>query len=112
MILKSDLDVSIAYGATCIAPFNEPWLKNLADPNASSIYVEFRYRGAVIDRQVYVRADGSRQLLPLVDFDESSQGWHFRRDKLDIPTLLFNVNSTKLDADLEAALKFLGVQIL
>lgn len=111
MVLNGDLDVSIAYGAICNADYTESWVEKFADPKASSVYVDFRYRGAVIDRQVYVCADGGRRLLPMLDFDPSSGGWSIPQNRLYIPTLLFSVHCGS-HADLATTLENLNVQIV
>src|SRR5438552_4194865 len=63
-ILRSDIDVSLALVATVKAPFAEPWVQQFADPNATSVAVALRYRGAVVYTWTGVVVDGGRYLLP------------------------------------------------
>lgn len=63
--LKSDLDISLAFGLDCNKDFVEAWANGFPDPKASSHFVDFFFRGSLVHRDVYVTVDGGRGNLPL-----------------------------------------------
>ena len=110
-VLKADVDVSVAWGAVEQAAFQEPWTRPFADPSASMIRAEFRYRGAPVHLWRGVRVDGGRTLLPLPDRDGRG-GYVVAASALALGRLMFGLNGSGGAApDLDGALAIAGVPI-
>lgn len=108
-VFRPNVDISLAYGATVVRPFEEPWTESFGGP-ASLIAVWFRYRGAVVYERVVVSADGGRCVLPLPRMRQGT----YVVDQQDLPMaqLLFSLLSSVRDDDtLDAALARAGLAI-
>ncbi|WP_027555242.1 hypothetical protein [Bradyrhizobium sp. Cp5.3] len=65
LVYEKDLSISIAMGFPDNDRFQEKWANEFADPNASSTFVDFRYNGVPVLREITVHVDGDRARLPL-----------------------------------------------
>jgi hypothetical protein len=65
MVLRSDLSISIAIGLTHLENFHEDWATGFPDQRASSCWVDFRYNGVPVLRELRVLVDGARAGLPV-----------------------------------------------
>jgi hypothetical protein len=65
--LKSDLQVSLAWGFPHMRNFEEEWANSFPDRKASSHFLDFLFNGVLVFREVYVAVDGGRCMLPLPD---------------------------------------------
>lgn len=68
-VLKSDIDISLAWGYPCNTDFSEEWTEKFPDSSASSDYIDFRYRGQTVFREIFVSVDGGRHYFPVPDRD-------------------------------------------
>ena len=71
--LRTDIDISLAFGLECNEDFQESWINVFPDPKASSHFVDFFYRGTLVHRDVYVTVDGGRGHLPLPEVKYNSE---------------------------------------
>lgn len=62
---KPDVSITMAWGITVHADFQEPWANKFPDPSASSHLVDVFYNGALVFRTLYVSVDGARAMVPL-----------------------------------------------
>lgn len=65
LVLRTDLRISIALGLTHLENFQEDWATKFADRKASSSWVDFRYNGVPVLRELRVLVDGARAGLPV-----------------------------------------------
>ncbi|MGY4572576.1 hypothetical protein [Bradyrhizobium sp. USDA 3256] len=80
LVLRTDLRISIALGLTHLEDFQEDWATKFADRKASSSWVDFRYNGVPVLRELRVLVDGARAGLPVPQFG-----------KVDIPERQYNI---------------------
>jgi hypothetical protein len=66
---KPDVSVGIAWGYPSNDNWHEAWVENFPDKQASSHFVDFFYNGMLVDREVYISADGGRAYIPLPKID-------------------------------------------
>jgi hypothetical protein len=77
-------------------PFNEPWVKNFADPGASRMLVHIKYGGATVHTETFVSVDGGRHMLPMPESQKS-----LKIDKLEY--LLAELFNDDLDTAMSQA---------
>ena len=65
MVLKTDLNISIALGQKTLDDFKEPWVENFPDKRASSHFVDMLWMGRPVRRMLRVSVDGGRCGLPV-----------------------------------------------
>lgn len=66
LVFRPDLSITIAMGIRHLDEFYEDWArKGFADPGASSSWVDFRYNGVPVLRELLVHVDGARAGLPV-----------------------------------------------
>jgi len=110
-ILKSDIDVSIAFGADVVEDFGETWTANFPNPKASSILVVLRYKGAVVYEWTFVVVDGGRYLLPLPELNNGQ--YEVTTASLPFARLMFGLyGQGGLHTALENALTRAGINIV
>ena len=64
-VYKPDVSITMAWGLTVHADFQEPWANEFPDRRASSHYVDIFFNSALVFREMYVSVDGGRAYLPL-----------------------------------------------
>jgi hypothetical protein len=67
LTLKNDLSISIAMGLPHLDDFQEAWVQVFANQTASSSWIDLRWNGLPIHRDLGVHVDGSRCMLPAAD---------------------------------------------
>ncbi|MBY5374213.1 hypothetical protein [Rhizobium leguminosarum] len=65
LVYRKDLRISIAVGLPHRDKFYEDWARGFPDPDASSDWVDFRYNGMPVYRDIRVLVDGARASLPV-----------------------------------------------
>jgi len=110
-VYKPDIDISLAFGATVCAPFQEPWVENFQGAPASSRAVYLRYRGTVVNEWLGVSVDGGRYFLPMPQMNNGS--FEVSRADLPLARLMFDLDSPGgVHKTLEAALEFAQIAIV
>lgn len=123
-IYKGDIDISLAWGATHRDDYGAPWMpKSLfPDPSISSIYIDLRYRGQVVQNWIMIYLDGSRILIPRPDLvpgtgedeDGKPMRWYVMRRSMEYArrfAALVVSGDTKAGDRTEAALTRIGIEI-
>lgn len=64
-VLRDDVAISLAWGMTDEPRFSAGWLSAFPDSGASSHYVDVRYNGVPVLREVLVLVDAARAYLPV-----------------------------------------------
>lgn len=64
-IYKGDIDISMEWGYRYLDDFKEEWANSFADRTASASFLDLKYRGDIIHREIIVSVDGGRCYLPL-----------------------------------------------
>jgi hypothetical protein len=64
---KQDLSISIVSGLPHTKEFAEDWVEKFPDKRASSSWVDFRYNGVTVLRELIVHVDGGRVSLPCLE---------------------------------------------
>lgn len=64
-VLRDDLAISLAWGMTDESHFSAGWLSAFPSTGASSHYVDIRYHGMPVQREVLVLVDSARAYLPV-----------------------------------------------
>ena len=112
LVLKSDIDISIAFGAPITDPFEEPWAKKFLDSHAVLIAIHLRYRGALVYDWPGVYVDGSRYLVPLPEREKLSDGFMIPRWRLKLARVLFALDECEgVYETVEQVLEKAGVRI-
>ncbi len=122
-IYKGDIDVSLAWGATHQPDYHAPWMpKSLfSDPSISSIYIDLRYRGQVVQNWIMIYLDGSRILIPTPDLvpgtgedEDNPMRWYVMRRSVEYArrfAALVVSGDTKSGDRTETALARIGIEI-
>jgi hypothetical protein len=64
-VFKDDLSISLCWGRTRCADFEEEWTKKFIGQEAASEYAELFFNGSAIFRQIYVSVDAGKGILPM-----------------------------------------------
>ncbi len=64
LVFRKDLRISIAMGLRHSTEFLEDWAQKFPDKHATSTWVDFRYNGVPVLRELTVHVDGARAALP------------------------------------------------
>lgn len=123
-IYKGDIDISLAWGAEHRDEYAAPWMPGgspYPDKSVSSIFVELRYRGEVVQYWIMIFLDGFRILIPTPDMvpgswddEKRTARWYVSRSDLQLGRLLAALivsGDTKAGDSTEEALKRTGVEI-
>ena len=65
MVLKTNLDISVALRQKHLDDFQEPWAQNFPDKRATSHFVDMLWKGRPVRRMLRVSVDGGRCGLPV-----------------------------------------------
>jgi len=110
-VFKSDVDVSMAWGAVICDAFSEPWHKKLPDPSAKSVLVVLRHNGAKVDDWTFVNVDGGRYIVPLPHFNNGA--YEIPVDMMPLGNLVFDLYSAGgVHSDLSVLLSCCGVKVV
>jgi len=90
-VFKPDIDISLAFGVTLNATFQEPWVEQFSDPHATSVIVVLRYRGVPVYEWTFVTVDGGRYYVPLPEPPKEGK-YQISADRLPFARLMFDLS--------------------